>query len=151
MLRSLNCLKTGLQQILFYGFLDESLVSGRSVRILLLPIIRSVHYPWQNGHSSRDPFCILITSTRAYPDILWTSWNSPMHKNLTVWRVTWHSGHQLHQPFHAPRREPGSWLLAAVIPGKGEWCSWRKKSQTLQGTSQTVCLRTHFPYSWIPA
>lgn len=48
-LRSLNCLKTGLQQILFYGFLDESLVSGRSVRILLLPMIRSVHYPWQNG------------------------------------------------------------------------------------------------------
>lgn len=68
-----------------------------------------------------------------------------MQKRFTAHRGTWHSGHRPHQPLHPSGREPGSSLLAALTPGKGE-------SQTLQvRTSQTVCLRTHFPDSWIPA
>lgn len=75
-----------------------------------------------------------------------------MHERLTTRRGTWRLGHRPHQPLHPSRRKPGSLLLAAVTPGKGEWHSWRRQSQTFQvRTSQTVCLRTHFPYSWIPA
>lgn len=59
----------------FLGISDEILVSGKSVEFLLLPMIRSMCYPQHSGHSSRDPLCLLTTSTRAHPDTLWTSWN----------------------------------------------------------------------------